>query len=798
MHSSLEQFKGKLQSRSVTSDELTQYFASVSKEEATEISLQQKALLRAAVEFFVVRELISQFQPEVGLSPSARGWKQEGVITPSMPLTAATKVLFGFLQNETFQEILLSKHVVDLLVATMHLSQSNESATDPGALLDDFGTNGKDYLLRTLHPVLIFESLLPLLRTAPAWLSQQVVDALTLTLVRSGGVEALLQHALGAEDPAVGRRFVGLIASQPKSLPPGDYFGSVGSQLVRIFHLKAQRTESQEELEKLQALALQVAGQLVYRGAVFRDHFFAKIVRPLDTLSSSKELALDEVLAEESEIALLVRDLGRLTDQLIHRNLYLCLSPYIASLFRLAAFAFQMRSFLVTQVEEILVKFFSAEGSERLLSLIFSPEAVEADGSVPAFAPGGTGGVVIRTATRSESSPKARADSLANLLNRFADPRLKGDVFVELFSRITTQASATAAPDETWILLFEQLAARPDALLRDNVQVFAVLKSALASQSPESSVLVLQILEHFLAARPTLPSEIVVMVYDLLPLLRELPLTDSALRDRVCALIHSRSWAESPPEQTELAHEYSLREILQEIRDPLLPVRAHGLLRLRRLVLRRDEQALRNLDKIFALFETQSHDPEAFVFLAAVQGLAALADLYPAQVVPRLTGLGARESEEQRLRLAETLVLVAERCGELLSHHIDLFLPYFLQQLASESPTLRASALSGLGTLCELLRYSLGRFLPAVLDSLEPRLRETDVLVRRAAVFVLVQIVRGLPDSAAAALLRVRPLLVAAAASSDPVAQAQAEGGLEQIDRRLAGPQPQSIFRIVE
>lgn len=795
---SLEDIKGKLQSRSVTSDELIQFFVSVSKEGPVEISLQQKSLLRAAVEFFIVRELLSQFQPEVGLSPASRGWKYEGVLNPSMPLTAATKVLFDLLQNENFQEILLSKHVVDLLVATMHLSQSNESAADPGALIDDFGVSGKDFLLKTLHPVLIFESLLPLLRSSPAWLRQQVVEALTRTLVRAGGVEALLQHALGAEDPEVGRRFVSLIAAPPKSLPPAHYFGSVGSQLVRILHLKAQRVESQEELERLQGLALQVAAQLVSRGSLFRDHFFSKIVRPLEALSR-KELVLDQVLAEESEIALMVQDLGRLTAQASHRNLYLCLAPHINTLFRLAAFAFQMRSFLVTQVEEILVKFFAAEGSQRLLALIFGPEANETADLVPAFAPGGTGGVVIRAAARSESSAKARADSLANLLNRLADARLKGDVFVELFARITDQQAGPApGPAETWLLLFEQLASRPEALLRDNVQVLAVLRSALASQSPESSVLVLQILEHFLASRPTLPSEIVMMVLDLLPLLRELPATDPALRDRVCSLIRGRSWEEAAPPHTEPAHEYSLREILQEVRDPLLPVRAHGLLRLRRLVLRRDEQALRNLDKIFALFEAQSHESEAFVFLAAVQGLAALADLYPAEVVPRLTRLAAQETDEQRLRLTEAVILVAERCGELLPHHIDLFLPYFLHQLASEAATLRASALSGLGTLCELLRYSLGRFLPTVLEALQPRLREGDDLVRRAAVFVLVQIVRGLPDHSPAVLLQLRPLLLAAAAASDPVAQAQAEAGLALVDNRLAGPETQSVFRIVE
>jgi hypothetical protein len=55
-----------------------------------------------------------------------------------------------------------------------------------------------------------------------------------------------------------------------------------------------------------------------------------------------------------------------------------------------------------------------------------------------------------------------------------------------------------------------------------------------------------------------------------------------------------------------------LREALKDINDPMLPVRAHGLIVLRRLVLAKDPLTMKNLPKILSLFQNQLKDEDRY------------------------------------------------------------------------------------------------------------------------------------------------------------------------------------------
>ena len=60
-----------------------------------------------------------------------------------------------------------------------------------------------------------------------------------------------------------------------------------------------------------------------------------------------------------------------------------------------------------------------------------------------------------------------------------------------------------------------------------------------------------------------------------------------------------------------------VEQILAELRDPLLPVRAQALVALRKLVLAKDEFARANRDKILDIFQTQLRDSDRFILRAA-------------------------------------------------------------------------------------------------------------------------------------------------------------------------------------
>lgn len=144
------------------------------------------------------------------------------------------------------------------------------------------------------------------------------------------------------------------------------------------------------------------------------------------------------------------------------------------------------------------------------------------------------------------------------------------------------------------------------------------------------------------------------------------------------------------------------QEALKLIQDPILPVRAHGLLMLRQLVVRprpaaspsisangRSEGSRSPLSSeqsdvdpalipaIIDVFLQSIQDDDSFVFLNAVQGLSAMVDRLGRSVLARLMGVYAgtnlafqspmsKSELDKRLRVGEALGQVVRRCGDAL------------------------------------------------------------------------------------------------------------------------------------
>lgn len=125
------------------------------------------------------------------------------------------------------------------------------------------------------------------------------------------------------------------------------------------------------------------------------------------------------------------------------------------------------------------------------------------------------------------------------------------------------------------------------------------------------------------------------------------------------------------------------------LQDPLLPVRAHGLLLLRQLASSKSpspedparlvpalDPAL--LPGVLSIFLQSIQDEDSYIFLNAVQGLAAMVEGFGKEVlkglvadyVKGLDGIGAgvldRGEVDMRVRIGEALGQVVRRCGEAL------------------------------------------------------------------------------------------------------------------------------------
>ena len=212
----------------------------------------------------------------------------------------------------------------------------------------------------------------------------------------------------------------------------------------------------------------------------------------------------------------------------------------------------------------------------------------------------------------------------------------------------------------------------------------------------------------------------------------------------------------------------SFSQVLQDLKDPLVPVRGHGLIALARLIERRDPEVLARSSELLAVLEASLSHSDSYVYLAAIAGLVALAHMLPGEVIPtvcrqyaRLPDQPSREkrvdfnrttgqlktsksqngspsmsltaetkssspsvrSTELRMKLGEALVQVARDCGETLPHYADGILAAVLSNVHDPDPLIRASSLSNLADVCGLLRFSFGQVQNEVSES-RPQLRD--------------------------------------------------------------------------
>ncbi|KAL5527881.1 hypothetical protein ACEPAG_6682 [Sanghuangporus baumii] len=260
------------------------------------------------------------------------------------------------------------------------------------------------------------------------------------------------------------------------------------------------------------------------------------------------------------------------------------------------------------------------------------------------------------------------------------------------------------------------------------------------------------------------------------PLLNEIysqlePLANSAsdaLRPRarearitLTARLASSSSAARPKEDGKKDSEESPHEKYQRalklLQDPLLPVRAHGLLLLRELVSPAKTTPVQRRSKdepngtsgatvsimqgaevrapsmdaalvpaILSIFMQSIQDEDSYIFLNAIQGLAAMVDGFGRDVLKGLVdeyskGLGGiggsaatmtNREVDLRVRIGEALGQVIRRCGEALGKYVDIIVPslFAVVRAAHLPTTLRTSAVSLLATAADTNALALNAF----------------------------------------------------------------------------------------
>ncbi|NWS34554.1 TNG6 protein, partial [Polioptila caerulea] len=252
-----------------------------------------------------------------------------------------------------------------------------------------------------------------------------------------------------------------------------------------------------------------------------------------------------------------------------------------------------------------------------------------------------------------------------------------------------------------------------------------------------------------------------------------------------------------------------LQELLVSAYDPQPPSRAAALRRLASLVTQRDPEALRLQEKLLQVFLENVQHEDPFVYLSAIQGIALLSSEYPERILPVLLAqyeCPAQGTEDAmaavtRMKLGEVLMRVTRALGDMVFQHREPLIRAFLRGARDPDSALRASSLSNLGELCQHLGFQLGSIIQEVTCCVTAIARtDPEAEVRRAAVHVVVVLLRGLSEKATEVLQDVlrdlyRLLKLVVTAERDAATVLHAQLALEELDtamRRVLFP-PQAL-----
>nr|XP_038954066.1 transport and Golgi organization protein 6 homolog isoform X3 [Rattus norvegicus] len=234
------------------------------------------------------------------------------------------------------------------------------------------------------------------------------------------------------------------------------------------------------------------------------------------------------------------------------------------------------------------------------------------------------------------------------------------------------------------------------------------------------------------------------------------------------------------------------REVLLSACDPQVPTRAAALRTLSRWVEQREGRALEEQKKLLQIFLENLEHEDSFVYLSAIQGVALLSDVYPEEILvdllARYDSSKDKHTPETRMKVGEVLMRIVRALGDMVSKYREPLIHTFLRGVKDPDGAHRASSLSNLGELCQRLDFLLGPVVHEVTICLTAVAKtDTDVQVRRAAVHVVVLLLRGLSQKATEVLSDVLKDLYhllkhVVRLEPDDVAKIQAQLALEELD----------------
>lgn len=198
----------------------------------------------------------------------------------------------------------------------------------------------------------------------------------------------------------------------------------------------------------------------------------------------------------------------------------------------------------------------------------------------------------------------------------------------------------------------------------------------------------------------------------------------------------------------------SFKRAIASLNDPLVPIRAHGLYLLRRLIETKSDVITSQF--VIDLHLTQLKDEDPFIYLNVIKGLQALVAWDPKIVVPILCDRYGKSNDlEERLRVGEVLLRYVQSAdesfgGEQASAIVESCLAIVRVNKKDDQKIddkVRMSAMSLLGACTIANPLGILNYLRDILDCaigvLDFEKGEAKAIMRRAAIYLIHDLILG-------------------------------------------------------
>ncbi|KAJ3168216.1 transmembrane and coiled-coil domains-containing protein 7 [Geranomyces variabilis] len=679
------------------------------------------------------------------------------------------------LRTTVISRDLSGRYLPDLLGALLQLLHTEEETDSHTGCLPE---KSAEEVLKAFDAVFgsvdahnLLESLLTLMRSRPPpWLKARCTTLLSQILQRPRGIRTALEcllppsEAFGILDTAQLEHVAKVIAAVPKTVSPTDYFANVSAQLLLLIK------SSSKTSTLFRASTYCIVHIINRRPAIGKRYLLNELLSGfLPFLSgascgdSEVEYDLDgrKILVNETQLDSTLENLRYL---LVGNDsspvLIRALASVVPALYYMQDFAAQTASSVRQRTLDILLIYFRIAGAEeggRVLWRVMVETLQQQDTAM--FARGSGGGVVMVEGQGQRLTPDL--DRFIEFLDEVNNDDVVGEFFLRLMDHHGDDLSEGDDHGAEKLyrtqLILCIMGRYGERILKKPAQIVSFSKNMLLSEDDEILSLGIALVSAVLSNDETpMTPEMQSLLKDILVILQTHSthengeIRDLARELRVLIVTRGTSFTDFDDEDSKTLHtaQETLDEALKELRDDLLPVRAHGMHLIRGLVLSKDPVLRERLAEVTGIFLDQLKDEDSFIYLNAVKGLSSLTDVYPAETLSRIASRyndGALELD-YRLRVGEALLQTIQRCGEAFAKYSPKILPPILHVLHSPTTELRSSALSLLATAAETAPLALFPFLQQIADYirnlllLETKTPET----RRGAVVLLLGLIRGL------------------------------------------------------